>query len=434
EIGYVEGTISVLSTDGNTHLGGDDFDERIVKWILEEARKEHGIDLSSDRMSLQRIREAAEKAKRELSTKLETTISLPFIYSDPKKGQIHLELKLTRGHLEAMVEDLIQMTIEPVKRALENAKPKMLTPNDIDEVILVGGQTRMPRVIETVREFFGKEPHRGINPDEVVALGAAIQAGIFSGETKKDVVLLDVTPLSLGIETLGGVFTKIIERNTTIPTRKSQVFTTAADNQTEVTIHVLQGERPMAQDNKSLGRFELYGIPPAPRGVPQIEVEFNIDADGILYVTARDLGTKKEQSMRIIPSSGLTREEIERMKREAETHRAEDDEKRELAETRNKADTIVYHIEKNLREYGANLAEADRKEIEEKLKELKESIKGDDRKVIEKGIEDLQRVAGKLGEAVYKRREKTETEEKGGEKEEKKETKADYQVYDDNNQ
>ncbi|MEO0101072.1 MAG: molecular chaperone DnaK [candidate division WOR-3 bacterium] len=426
EIGYVEGTISVLSTDGNTHLGGDDFDERIVKWILEEARKEHGVDLSTDRTSLQRIREAAEKAKRELSTKLETTISLPFIYSDPKKGPIHLELKLTRAHLEAMVEDLIQMTIEPVKRALENAKPKRLTPEEIDEVILVGGQTRMPRVIEVVRDFFNKEPHRGINPDEVVALGAAIQAGIFSGDTKKDVVLLDVTPLSLGIETLGGVFTKIIERNTTIPTRKSQIFTTAADNQTEVTIHVLQGERPMAKDNKSLGRFELYGIPPAPRGVPQIEVEFNIDADGILYVTARDLGTKKEQSMRIMPSSGLTKEEIERMKREAELHRAEDEEKRELAEARNRADTIIYHIEKNLREYGSNLSEADRKEIEEKLKELKESIKGEDRKRIEKGIEELQRAAMKLGEAVYKRGKEGS--------EEKKETKADYQVYDDTSQ
>jgi|UniRef100_A0A7C3YSH8 molecular chaperone DnaK len=423
EIGYEEGTIGVLSTDGNTHLGGDDFDERIVKWILEEARKEHGVDLSKDRTSLQRIREAAEKAKRELSTKLETTISLPFIYTHPEKGPIHLELKLTRAHLEAMVEDLIQMTIEPVKRALENAKPKRLTVDDIDEVILVGGQTRMPRVVEVVRGFFGKEPHRGINPDEVVALGAAIQAGIFSGETKKDILLIDVTPLSLGIETLGGVFTKIIERNTPIPTKKSQIFTTAADNQTEVTIHVLQGERPMAADNKSLGRFELYGIPPAPRGVPQIEVEFNIDVDGILHVTARDLGTKKEQSMRIIPSSGLTPEEIERMKREAEIHRTEDEERRQLVEARNKADTIIYHIEKNLKEYGSSLSESERKEIEEKIQGLKETMKGDDRKAIEKGIDELQRAAMKLGEAIYKKgREEKETK--------KEETKADYQVYD----
>ncbi len=426
EIGYEKGTFGVISTNGNTHLGGDDFDERIVKWILEEAKKEHGVDLSKDRTCLQRIREAAEKAKRELSTKLETTISLPFIYSDPQRGPIHLELKLTRAHLEAMVEDLIQKTIGPVKQALEDAK---LRPSDIDEVILVGGQTRMPRVIEVVREFFGKEPHRGINPDEVVALGAAIQGAILAGEVK-DVVLLDVTPLSLGIETLGGVFTKIIERNTTIPTRKSQIFTTAADNQTEVTIHVLQGERPMAQDNKSLGRFELYGIPPAPRGVPQIEVEFNIDADGILFVTARDLGTKKEQSMRIIPSSGLTKEEIERMMRDAEIHRATDMKRRELAEARNKADTIIYHIEKNLKEYGANISESDRKEIEEKLRELKEALPGEDKERIERGIEELQRVAQKLGEAVYKKaqEEKGRKPEEG--KEERKETKADYQVYD----
>ncbi len=427
EIGYEKGTFGVVSTNGDTHLGGDDFDERIVKWILEEARKEHGEILTKDRTSLQRIREAGEKAKRELSTKLETTISLPFIYSDPQRGPIHLELKLTRAHLEAMVEDLIQKTIGPVKQALADAK---LTPSEIDEVILVGGQTRMPRVVEVVRDFFGKEPHKGINPDEVVALGAAIQGAVLAGEVK-DVVLLDVTPLSLGIETLGGVFTKIIERNTTIPTRKSQIFTTAADNQTEVTIHVLQGERPMASDNKSLGRFELYGIPPAPRGIPQIEVEFNIDADGILYVTARDLGTKKEQSMRIIPSSGLTKEEIERMKQEAEVHRAEDSERRELAETRNKADTILYHIEKNLREYGESIAEDERKEIEAKMKELKEVMKGQDRGRIEKAIEELQKAAMKLGEAIYKKRsESKESEKREKDSEGKNETKADYQVYD----
>ncbi len=427
EIGYEKGTFGVISTNGNTHLGGDDFDERITKWILEEAKREKGVDLGRDKTALQRIREAAEKAKRELSTKLETTISLPFIYSD-EKGPIHLELKLTRAHLEAMVEDLIQMTIGPVKQALEDAK---LRPEDIDEVILVGGQTRMPRVQEVVRNFFGREPHKGINPDEVVALGAAIQGAVLSGEVK-DVVLLDVTPLSLGIETLGGVFTRIIERNTTIPTRKSQIFTTAADGQTEVTIHVLQGERPMAQDNKSLGRFELYGIPPAPRGVPQIEVEFNIDADGILFVTAKDLGTKKEQSMRIIPSSGLTKEDIERMIREAEIHRTEDAKRRDLAEARNKADTLIYHIERNLKEYGANVSEEIRRNIEEKIKELKERLREDDKDKIEQGIEELQKAAMKLGEAMYKKDQEAK-EKPEGKKEEKKEEKADYQVYDESN-
>ncbi len=417
EIG--EGVFEVIATNGNTHLGGDDFDARIVQWILEEAKREFKVDLSKDRTALQRIREAAEKAKRELSTKYETLISLPFIYSDPERGPIHLELKLTRARLEAMVEDLIQKTLEPVKNCLADAK---LQPEDIDEVILVGGQTRMPRVQEVVKDFFGKEPHKGINPDEVVAIGAAIQGAVLAGEIK-DIVLLDVTPLSLGIETLGGVFTKIIERNTTIPVRKSQIFTTAEDNQTAVTIHVLQGERPMAADNKSLGKFELHGIPPAPRGVPQIEVIFDIDADGILHVTARDLATKKEQSMRIIPSSGLTKEEIERMIKEAEMYREEDRRKRELVETRNKADTLAYTIEKNLKEFGNKISENDRREIEEKLNRLKEVMKGDNKEEIEKAIDELQRASHRLAETMY-RETQTQKEEKD---------KKDYEVYDEDN-
>lgn len=420
EIG--EGVFEVIATNGNTHLGGDDFDARIVEWILEEARREYKVDLSKDRTALQRIREAAEKAKRELSTKYETLISLPFIYSDPERGPIHLELKLTRARLEAMVEDLIQKTLEPVRNCLADAK---LRPEDIDEVILVGGQTRMPRVQEVVRDFFGKEPHKGINPDEVVAIGAAIQGAVLAGEIK-DIVLLDVIPLSLGIETLGGVFTKIIERNTTIPVRRSQIFTTAEDNQTAVTIHVLQGERPMAADNKSLGRFDLVGIPPAPRGVPQIEVIFDVDADGILHVTARDLATKKEQSMRIVPSSGLTKEEIERMIKEAEMYREEDRKKKELVETRNKADSLAYTIEKNLKEFGDKISESERREIEEKLNRLKEVMKGDNKEEIERAIEELQRASHRLAEAMYRQ---AQTERKESENKEKK----DYEVYDEEN-
>uniref|UniRef100_A0A7V5XZV4 Chaperone protein DnaK n=1 Tax=candidate division WOR-3 bacterium TaxID=2052148 RepID=A0A7V5XZV4_UNCW3 len=420
EIG--EGVFEVIATNGNTHLGGDDFDARIVEWILEEARREYKVDLSKDRTALQRIREAAEKAKRELSTKYETLISLPFIYSDPERGPIHLELKLTRARLEAMVEDLIQKTLEPVRNCLADAK---LRPEDIDEVILVGGQTRMPRVQEVVRDFFGKEPHKGINPDEVVAIGAAIQGAVLAGEIK-DIVLLDVIPLSLGIETLGGVFTKIIERNTTIPVRRSQIFTTAEDNQTAVTIHVLQGERPMAADNKSLGRFDLVGIPPAPRGVPQIEVIFDVDADGILHVTARDLATKKEQSMRIVPSSGLTKEEIERMIKEAEMYREEDRKKKELVETRNKADALAYTIEKNLKEFGDKISESERREIEEKLNRLKEVMKSDNKEEIERAIDELQRASHRLAEAMYRQ---AQTERKESENKDKK----DYEVYDEEN-
>jgi molecular chaperone DnaK len=396
EIG--EGLFEVHSTNGNTHLGGDDFDTRIMDWILEEFKKEHGIDLSKDRTALQRTREAAEKAKCELSTVMETTISLPFIYSDPKKGPLHLELRLSRAKFETLVGDLIQSTLGPVKRALEDAK---MTPRDIDEVILVGGQTRTPKVQETVREFFSKEPHKGINPDEVVAVGAAIQAAVLAGEVK-DVVLLDVTPLSLGIETLGGVMTKIIERNTTIPSRKSQTFTTAEDNQNAVTVHVLQGERELAIDNRTLGRFELYGIPSAPRGIPQIEVTFNIDADGILHVTAKDMATKKEQSIKITASSGLNKEDIDRAVKDADAHSTEDRAKRDLIDSRNRADTVVYHTEKSLKEYGDKISESDKKNIEDALNKLKETMKGNDKAALERDMEALQKASHKLAEEMYK--------------------------------
>lgn len=428
EIG--EGVFEVKSTNGNTHLGGDDFDQRIMDWVLEEFKKEHGVDLSQDRTALQRIREASEKAKRELSTSFETTISLPFIASDPKKGPLHLELKLTRAHLEGLVEDLVQSTLGPVKQALEDAK---VGPSDINEVILVGGQTRMPRVQQVVRDFFGKEPHKGINPDEVVAVGAAIQGAVLAGEVK-DVVLLDVTPLSLGIETLGRVMTKIIPRNTTIPTRKSQIFTTAEDNQTAVTIHVLQGEREMAQYNRTLGRFELYGIPPAPRGVPQIEVTFDIDADGILHVMAKDKATGKEQSIRITASSGLSKEDVDKLVKEAEEHRAEDRQKRELVDARNRADSLIYQSEKHLKEFGDKISQEDRNRIEDKIKSLKEVMKGEDKLAIDKGIEELQKATYKLSEELYKKA-ASEKQAPSGEKEEKKEegkgkVDTDYQVYD----
>lgn len=429
EIG--EGLFEVHSTNGNTHLGGDDFDTRIMDWILEEFKKEHGIDLSKDRTALQRIREAAEKAKCELSTVMETTISLPFIFSDAKKGPLHLELRLSRAKFEMLVGDLIQSTLGPVKRALEDAK---MTPKDIDEVILVGGQTRTPKVQETVREFFSKEPHKGINPDEVVAIGAAIQAAVLAGEVK-DVVLLDVTPLSLGIETLGGIMTKIIERNTTIPTRKSQIFTTAEDNQNAVTVHVLQGEREMAIDNRTLGRFELYGIPPAPRGIPQIEVTFNIDADGILHVTAKDMATKKEQSIKITASSGLTKEDIDRAIKDAEAHSAEDRTKRELIDSRNRADTVVYHTEKSLKEYGDKISESEKKNIEDAINKLKETMKGNDKSAIDRDIEALQKATYKLAEEMYKQAQAKAGEQPTTTKEEPKpgdkKVDADYQVYDD---
>ena len=396
EIG--DGVFEVKSTNGDTHLGGDDFDQCIVDWLAEEFLNDNGIDLRRDPMALQRLKEAAEKAKCELSTALQSEVNLPFITADAS-GPKHMTISLSRAKLEQLTVNLIERTIEPCRQAMADAE---LNPSEIDEIVLVGGQTRMPKVQEMVEQFFSKAPHKGVNPDEVVAIGAAIQAGVLSGdEGVKDVLLLDVTPLSLGIETLGQVFTRLIERNTTIPTKKTQIFSTAADNQEAVSIHVLQGEREMAMYNRTLGRFDLVGIPPAPRGVPQIEVTFDIDANGIVHVSAKDLGTGKEQKIRIESSGGLSDVEIEQMIKDGEAHAEEDQQKKETVEVRNQADSLIYSTEKSLKEYGEKLSEAERDAIEAAIQKVKESLKGEDIDAIKADNEALLQASHKLAEAMY---------------------------------
>jgi len=435
EIGK-EGVYEVKSTNGNTFLGGDDFDQRIIDWLVDNFKKENGINLKNDQMALQRLKEASEKAKCELSSTLESEINLPFITADAS-GPKHLNITLTRAKLEQLTADLIENTVKPCYLALEDAK---LKPVDIDEVILVGGQTRMPKVQETAKKIFGKEGNKGVNPDEVVAVGAAIQAGILKGEVR-DVLLLDVTPLSLGIETLGGVATRLIERNTTIPTSKSQIFSTAADNQTAVDINVLQGERPMAKDNTSLGRFQLVGIPLAPRGIPQIEVTFDIDANGILNVKAKDLGTNKEQKITITASTGLTKEEIQKKVKEAEQYAEEDKKMKEKIELRNQADNLIYSVEKTMKESEDKVSEDEKNKITEEIKDLRKALEEDDVDNMKSGIEKLTASSHKLAEEIYKKASaqtqqqeankesyKGSQSEKKEEKEEEKVVDADYEV------
>jgi molecular chaperone DnaK len=410
-----DGVFEVMATNGDTHLGGDDFDQAIIDWILYEFMKDTGVDLSKDTIALQRLKEAAEKAKIELSSAAETDINLPFITADAS-GPKHLLLKLSRQKLEALVDDLIERTVEPCMKAIKDAG---VSKSDIAEVVLVGGMTRMPRVIEKVREIFGKEPHKGVNPDEVVAVGAAIQAGVLGGDINKDIVLVDVTPLSLGIETLGGVATKLIERNTKIPSSKSQVFSTAADNQPSVEIHIVQGERELAKDNKSLGRFILDGIPPAPRGLPQVEVTLDIDSNGILNVTAKDKGTGKAQHITIQGSTGLSKEEVEKMRKDAEINAEDDKKKRELIDARNTADAFVFNLEKQMREHDAKIPEETKKTVNDKMNELREVLKKEDATAeeLKSKTEELGTVAQEIGKIVYEEAQKNQAGASGDNKE-----------------